>query len=138
MPARLVACWALACVLALSACGGSDASGSAKAAPEALTAVQFESGAFLRRHPPRERRVDSSAAPRTAWIYTLRDPETTGTVVLVLQGSEARIEAITVHWPAGEQPASWNSIKNQFVADLLESSFTEVEDRKSTRLNSSH
>ena len=118
---RLVAICLVGCVLV--ACG------KPAAAPnrEALSAAEFESGAFFRRHPSSDRRVDSSAAPRTAWIYALRDTETRGSVSLLLQGSAGRIETIQVTWPAGEEPAAWNSIKKQFVADLLESSFSEVD-----------
>jgi hypothetical protein len=120
---RRLAVWCIAAgVLTLMGCRAADAPG-----PEPLAAADFESGAFFRRHPSSDRRVDSTAAPRMAWIYSLRDAETSGLISLVVHGTERRIESITVTWPSGEQPAGWNSIKKQFVADLLESSFSEVD-----------
>jgi hypothetical protein len=111
-------------LLALLSCGQSEDQARAP-----LTIADFERSAFLRRHPAKEHRVEPLKPAGSAWIYSFDDTETEGRILVQLEPAADRITVLTITWPgeASETTAAWNSVKKQFVADLLESTFPEID-----------
>jgi hypothetical protein len=113
-------------LLSLACCSRSpeiDASRPAQQAP-AFGIAEFEQSAFYRRHPPKNREDQAGAI-----AYRFVDPygESRDIVVQFAPGRD-RIRAITVTWHADRaEGAGWSSIKKQFMADLLESTFWDVD-----------
>lgn len=91
-------------------------------AAEAASVAGFERSAFLRRHPPLARE------PREGTLsFRFSDPYgESSQILLSLAPPAGDLAAVTVAW-RGDSSARWSSIKKQFVADLLESTFSEVD-----------
>ena len=107
------------CTLALAACG--RAASEAKPAPQ-LGVADFQASAFLRRHPAKAMRSEGGAR-----IYSFADAYSESERIEVALGPDP-VRSITVRW-VGEpdHPAQWSSVKKQFMADLLESTFWDVD-----------
>jgi len=91
-------------------------------AVEAASVAGFERSAFLRRHPPLAREQRDGAL-----IYRFEDRYGESRQISVsLAPATGELVAVTVDW-RGDSNARWSSIKKQFVADLLESTFSEVD-----------
>jgi hypothetical protein len=120
------ACIAAATLALLAGCG--DAQEQA-AQPEALTLAAFEKSAFVRKHPAKDKSVQALQPAGQATLYSFDDTETDGRIVVQFEPSPERIGTITITWPSEGAgfPAPWDSIKKQFLADLLESTFSDVD-----------
>jgi hypothetical protein len=115
-------------VAALAWLAGCDAREQA-AQPEVLTVASFEKSAFMRRHPANDKSVQPLQPAGQATLYGFDDTETEGRIVVQLEPSPERVSTITITWPSEGTgfPAPWDSIKKQFLADLLESTFSDVD-----------
>ena len=127
---RLLSCIFGIATLALAACGPSQQPaerGKAAESKEAairLSVQDFERSSFCRRHPPKTRQSEAGTV-----AYSFDDAYSESRRIVVELGSNPdRISTITVTW-FGEtyRPAAWSSIKKQFIADLMESTFWDVD-----------
>ncbi len=118
---QLALCIAL--LVVLSACGRPRE----EKVPEAMLNVtinDFEHSAFYRRHPPTLRQ---SSPGRFLYRFDDRYSESKSIEVAVdLEGD--RVSGLTVKWSGDfSRPAAWSSVKKQFMADLLEATFWDVD-----------
>ncbi len=107
----------------LAACGRS---GSDKAAAQGPTVSlgDFEHSSFYRKHPAvsREQRTG-----RRVYRFDDRYSESRS-IEIAFDVEGERVSGFTLTW-SGEpdHPAQWSSVKKQFMADLLESTFWDVD-----------
>jgi hypothetical protein len=95
----------------------------------ALTVRGFEDSGFLERYRPVDRRRNWHGGQLLhAWLFD--DPENPrGRILVELGPSADDVQFVTVVWH-GETlytRASWTSMKSRFIADLVESTFPEVD-----------
>jgi len=117
----------LAFLFLVAALGGCHSGHDQAAAPEGaltVTVGDFERSSFYRKHPPASR---EQTPGRLAYRFEDRYKESSGIeVALDVEGD--RVSAFTVTWFGdASRPAAWSSIKKQFVADLLEATFWDVD-----------
>lgn len=110
-------------LLVLSACSRSRED-KAQEAVLNVTLNDFEHSAFYRRHPPASRQ---SSPGRFVYRFVDRYSESQAIDVAVdLEGD--RVSGLTVKWSGDlSNPAVWSSVKKQFMADLLEATFWDVD-----------
>ena len=103
----------------LSSGGGADV----------LTVSEFEHSNFLARYRPVDVRRNWHAG-YLLHAYLFEDPENPrGRILIELGPSADNVQSVSVVWhgQAIYQRASWSTLKSRFMADLVESTFPEID-----------
>jgi hypothetical protein len=113
---------AVLAVLLLIACGEPERSSDVR-----VSVAGIEQSAFVRKHVVRERRSIARPEGGVTHVFLIEDAYQKDGVTLELWPSAESVTGLRVTWPGGAAPAAWSSIKKQFVADLLEATFWDID-----------
>jgi hypothetical protein len=101
----------------------------AAAAADLLSVRDFEQSGFFRRYRPVDTRRTSHGGS-LLHAYLFEDPENPhGRILIELGPAADNVQFVTVVWhgEAIYQRASWTTLKSRFMADLVESTFPEID-----------